>query len=287
MKFAFISKHRREFEVEQMCETLNVSRSGYYGWQRREPSQRSREDERLKTSISRSHAASYRTYGRPRVHEDLKAEGERVSAKRVARIMRENQLFSKHVRKFRRTTDSDHAFPIAENVMDREFAADVANTKWVTDITYVPTAEGWTYLAVVLDLFSRRVVGWKMGATLERSLVLEALRMALSGRKPEKGLLHHSDRGSQYASNEYRELLSAHEMLASMSRRGNCWDNAVAESFFKTLKVERVHDRRYLTRDEAMSDIFQYIEVFYNRKRRHSVIGQLAPVDFEALRMAA
>lgn len=226
-------------------------------------------------------------FGRPRVHEDLKAEGERVSAKRVALTIRENQLFSKHVRKFRRTTDSAHAFPIAENIMDRVIAANAANTKWVTDITYIPTAEGWTYLAVVLDLFSRRVVGWKMGATLERSLVLEALRMALSGRKPEKGLLHHSDRGSQYASNEYRELLNANEMLASMSRRGNCWDNAVAESFFKTLKVERVDDSRNRTREEAMSDIFQYIEVFYNRKRRHSAIGQLAPVDFEALRMAA
>lgn len=270
-----------------MCRVLGVSRGGFYGWQRRAPSRRATEDCRLGVRITELHAASDQAYGSPRVHEDLKNEGERVSRKRVARLMRENQLFSKHRRKFRLTTESEHQFPVAENTLERNFNADEPNRKWVTDITFIPTAEGWLYLAVIIDLFSRRVVGWSMGKRLERGLVLQALRMALKMRKPEEGLMHHSDRGSQYASNEYRELLEANAILASMSRKGNCWDNAVAESFFKSLKVERVYHRRYRTRDEAQADVFQYIEVFYNRRRRHSSIGYLAPVDFEALHMAA
>ena len=278
---------QHEFEVELMCSMFEVSRSGYYNWLRREPSARSKRDADLKAQITRFHTQSDGTYGSPRIHDDLKEAGERVSRKRVSRIMRENQLFSAHKKKFRVTTDSEHQFPVAENVMARDFEANTQNQKWVTDVTYISTREGWLYLAVVLDLFSRRVVGWSMSKSLEKQLVLDALRMALNDRRPGESLLHHSDRGSQYASNEYREMLDANVILASMSRRGNCWDNAVAESFFKTLKVERVRRRTYRTRDEAQRDIFQYIAVFYNRKRKHSTLGYKTPVDFEALHMAA
>jgi transposase InsO family protein len=201
--------------------------------------------------------------------------------------MRENRIFSSRKRKFRITTDSEHRFPVAENLLERDFGADSPDRKWVTDITYIPTREGWLYLAVVLDLYSRRIVGWSMGERLEKQLAIKAMMMALKQRLPRSGLLHHSDRGAQYASNDYRELLEAHSVLASMSRRGDCWDNAVAESFFKTLKVERVYQRKYETRMQAQEDIFQYIEVFYNRKRRHSAIGFLSPVDFERINMAA
>lgn len=282
-----MKNHQREFEVGVMCSVLKVSRSGYHGWLRRKPSVRAARDAYLKTRITEFYARSDGTYGSPRVHDDLKDEGERVSRKRVARIMRENKLFSKHKRKFRVTTDSEHRLPVAENVLKRDFLADAPDRKWVTDITFIPTREGWLYLAVVLDLYSRRVVGWNTSSRLEKRLVLDALRMALTGRRPGKGLLHHSDQGSQYASREYRELLQANSIFASMSRRGNCWDNAVVESFFKTLKVERVYHRQYDTRREARNDIFQYIEVFYNRLRKHSAIGYRTPVDFEALRMAA
>ena len=279
--------HRDEFQIEQMCSVFGVSRSGFYSWRGRRPSRRSTEDQRLSARIVKSHTESGETYGSPRVLRDLKDEGERVSRKRVARLMRKNSLFSKHTRKFRRTTNSDHKFSVAENLLARNFNAKAPDRKWATDITYIPTGEGWLYLAVVIDLFSRRVVGWSMSSRLERELAIEALKMALGERKPEGGLVHHSDRGSQYASNEYRQLLQAKQILASMSRSGNCWDNAVAESFFKTLKVERTNDRRYQTRRDATVDIFQYIEVFYNRKRRHSAIEYLSPVDFEALRVAA
>lgn len=282
-----MKEHHHEFEVDRMCRVLQVSRSGYYGWLGRKPSKHQQRDQQLTSRIVELHAQSEQTYGSPRVHEDLKDEGERISRKRVSRLMRENQLFSKHKRKFRHTTDSEHQFPVAENILARGFESDAPNKKWAADITFIPTDEGWLYLAVVIDLYSRRVVGWCMGKRLDRGLVLEALTMALKGRKPKNGLMHHSDQGSQYASNQYRELLEAHAILASMSRRGNCWDNAIVESFFKTLKVERVYHRRYRTRDQAQADIFQYIEVFYNRKRRHSAIGYRTPVDFEVLRMAA
>lgn len=282
-----MKKHHHEFEVDCMCQVLEVSRSGYYGWLQRKPSNRACKDAELKSRIVQLHAESDKTYGSPRIHEDLKAEGERISRKRVARIMRENKLFSKHKRKFRHTTDSEHPHPMAENLLSRDFDSDAPNKKWVTDITFIPTNEGWLYLAVVLDLFSRRIVGWSMGKRLKKSLVIDALRMALKDRRPQPGWMHHSDRGSQYASNDYREILRAHAVLVSMSRRGNCWDNAVVESFFKTLKVERVYHKHYRTRDEAKADIFNYIEVFYNRKRRHSALGYRTPVDFELLPMAA
>lgn len=282
-----MENHRKEFDVESMSRVLGVSRSGYYCWRSRKPSRRSEEDVRILARIIELHANSDRTYGSPRILNDLKEEGERLGRNRVSRLMKENRLFSRHKRRFRITTNSHHEFPIAENLLERDFTASSKDEKWVSDITYIPTGEGWLYLAVVIDLFSRRVVGWSMGDKINRSLPMRALKMALEQRSPSSRLIHHSDRGSQYASNEYRSILAAHAIVPSMSRGGNCWDNAVAESFFKTLKIERVYHRRYRTRQQAREDLFDYIEVFYNRKRKHSANGLRSPVDFERLNMAA
>jgi putative transposase len=282
-----MTKHLNEFPLRTMCRVLGVSRAGYYDWRRRSPSKRSNTELKLTARISELHSQSDKTYGSPRILAELRDEGQHVSRKRVARIMRENGLISRHRRKFRVTTNSAHPFPLAENSLGQNFQADEMNRKWVTDVTFIPTDEGWLYLAVVLDLFSRRVVGWSMDSQIERSLTIRALQMALKQRKPASGLVHHSDRGSHYANYDYRLMLEANEILSSMSRRGNCWDNAVAESFFKTLKVERVRHRKYRTRAEAREDLFEYIEVFYNRKRRHSANGFVSPVDFEARKRVA
>lgn len=236
--------------------------------------------------IELSHKASDRTYGSPRVHEDLQEQGIRCGRKRVARLMRENGIRAKQARRFKATTDSDHNDPVAPNLLDREFHVDVPDRVWVADLTYIWTREGWLYLAVILDLFSRRVVGWSMSKRITSQLTLEALSVALWSRKPSPGLLHHSDRGSQYTCGDYRDVLDEHGVLCSMSRKGDCWDNAVAESFFKTLKVERVNDRDYWTREEAQTDIIDYIERFYNRKRRHSYLGYVSPVEYELLKAA-
>ena len=236
--------------------------------------------------IELSHKASDRTYGSPRVHEDLQEQGIRCGRKRVARLMRENGIRAKQARRFKATTDSDHNDPVAPNLLDREFQVDVPDRVWVADLTYIWTREGWLYLAVILDLFSRRVVGWSMSKRITSQLTLEALSVALWSRKPSPGLLHHSDRGSQYTCGDYRDVLDEHGVLCSMSRKGDCWDNAVAESFFKTLKVERVNDRDYWTREEAQMDIIDYIERFYNRKRRHSYLGYVSPVEYELLKAA-
>ena len=236
--------------------------------------------------IELSHKASDRTYGSPRVHEDLQEQGIRCGRKRVARLMRENGIRAKQARRFKATTDSDHNDPVAPNLLDREFHVDVPDRVWVADLTYIWTREGWLYLAVILDLFSRRVVGWSMSKRITSQLTLEALSVALWSRKPSPGLLHHSDRGSQYTCGDYRDVLDEHGVLCSMSRKGDCWDNAVAESFFKTLKVERVNDRDYWTREEAQMDIIDYIERFYNRKRRHSYLGYVSPVEYELLKAA-
>jgi transposase InsO family protein len=240
----------------------------------------------LVIEIELSHKASDRTYGSPRVHEDLQEQGIRCGRKRVARLMRENGIRAKQTRRFKATTDSDHNDPVAPNLLDREFQVDVPDRVWVADLTYIWTREGWLYLAVILDLFSRRVVGWSMSKRITSQLTLEALSVALWSRKPSPGLLHHSDRGSQYTCGDYRDVLDEHGVLCSMSRKGDCWDNAVAESFFKTLKVERVNDRDYWTREEAQSDIIDYIERFYNRKRRHSYLGYVSPVEYELLKAA-
>jgi len=220
-------------------------------------------------------------YGSPRIVEELRARGYVISRKRVERLMRADGLQAKHSRKFRVTTDSKHEHPVADNTLAREFEVDVANARWVADITFVWTNQGWLYLAVVMDLFSRRIVGWQMSNRIKRQLVIGALQMALKGRRPESGLLHHSDRGSQYASHDYREMLEEAGCVCSMSRKGNCWDNAPVESFFATLKRELVHDRRFQTREQARSEIFEFIEVWYNRKRRHSTLGYMSPAEYE------
>ena len=265
-----------------MCQVLGVSASGYYAWRRRRPSARQEANEALVERIKEIHVESDETYGSPRVHAELAAQGIRCNKKRVERLMREHDIQARQRKRRRpRTTDSNHRLPVAPNVLNREFTAEAPNQKWVTDITYIPTAEGWLYLAAVMDLYSRRIVGWSMACRLTSTLVKDALKLAVAQRQPDPGLVHHSDRGSQYASADYRVLLTAHGMVASMSRTGDCYDNAPIESFFGTLKTERVHHRHYRTRAEARQDIFNYIEVFYNRKRRHSALGYQSPAEFE------
>ena len=231
--------------------------------------------------IKAVHKKSRKTYGSPRIYETLKASGETCSKKRVDRLMAKNGIRAKQKRKFVVTTDSKHNLPVADNILNREFNVHEPNTVWTSDITYIPTDEGWLYLAGVLDLCSKTAVGWSMGESMDRRLVIDALTMAYRRRKPCEGLIHHSDRGSQYASEDYRNLLRSYGMQMSMSRKGNCWDNAPMESFFGTLKKELVYHRKYRTREEARRDIFEYIEVFYNRERLHSSLGYLSPTDYE------
>lgn len=284
MKYASIAQHRGQYEVALMCRVLSVSRSGFYESQRRAPSERTRTDERLEQQVRSIHQDSSARYGSPRVHAELRARGEHVSRKRVARLMRTAGLRGKKRRRFCTTTNSAHPHPVAGNVLARQFAVEqieVADRVWAADITYVPTEEGWLYLAVVLDLASRLVVGWSMGRTLESSLAVDALEMALQRRSPTPGLLHHSDRGIQYASHEYRALLEKHGAGVSMSRKGNCWDNAVAESFFATLEVELIEGARWYSRAQARGAIFEFIEIWYNRQRRHSSLGYHTPAEFD------
>jgi transposase InsO family protein len=284
VKYQFIANHCEEFKITVMCRVLDVSRSGYYAWGKRPISARKMADQSLTEQIELIHQASRQTYGSVRIQVELAEQGIKCGHNRVARLMRQIGLSAKQSRKFKiSTTDSKHDDPIAANLLDRDFTSERPNQKWLGDITFIPTAEGWLYLAAVLDLYSRRIIGWAMAATLDRSLVLAALRMAIETRQPSPGLLHHSDRGSQYASQDYRDVLTKYQIQASMSRKGNCYDNAPMESFFGTLKTELIHQRHYLTRMEARTDIFEYIEVFYNRFRRHSALGYLSPVAFENL----
>ena len=284
MRYGCVERHRSEFPVVLMCRVLGVARSGYYAWRKREPSARARSNERLRLEVRAIHRATRERYGSPRVHAELRARGERVSRKRVARLMRQDGLRGRKRRRFRTTTNSRHANPVAPNVLERRFSVEEIagpDRVWAADITYVPTREGWLYLAVVLDLASRLVVGWSMGETLESTLAVRALEMALHGRQPGEGLLHHSDRGVQYASYEYRALLEGREVVASMSRKGNCWDNAVAESFFATVEIELLQGADWHTRNQARRAIFEFIEVWYNRQRRHSSLGYLTPAEFD------
>ncbi len=281
MRFSFIATEKACYPVALLCRVLQVSRSGYYAWHKRPAATRSRQDQSLALEVAAIHAESRGRYGSPRVHAELRERGQRIARKRVARLMRAAGLRGRERRRFRRTTDSKHRMAIKGNLLARRFAVLAPNTCWVTDITYLWTLEGWLYLAVVLDLFSRRAIGWALSERLERGLALDALTMALKQRQPSSGLLHHSDRGSQYASHEYQQLLAQHGILSSMSRSGNCWDNAVAESFFATLKLELVYQTRWSTRAEARSAVFEYIELFYNRQRRHSALGYLCPSQFE------
>jgi transposase InsO family protein len=283
VKFTFISAEKAWAPISVLCKVLEVSRSGFYAWEERGRSSRSVADEKLAVHVVAAFNVGRGAYGSPRVHEELKASGFDVSRKRVARLMAELGLEGRRKRRFKATTDSKHNMPIAENILDRNFEVNAPDVAWVTDITYVWTAEGWLYLAVILDLFSRRVVGLAMSEHIDRALVLEALRDAVGRRVPNAGLMHHSDRGSQYASGDYQDALDELGVVCSMSRKGNCWDNAVAESFFATLKTECVYTRRFATRAEARETIFEFIEVFYNRRRRHSTIGYVSPVDFEMM----
>jgi putative transposase len=287
MKFRFIRDHRASFPVRTACRALGVSPSGFYAWLRQPGGRRAEADRALSGEIAAIHAASRGTYGGPRVHAELRHRGRRVGRKRVARLMRASGLQARRKRRFRRTTDSRHAHPIAPNLLQQRFEATRAEEIWVADITYVPTAEGWLYLAVILDLFTRQVVGWAMDQEMPQDLTLRALAMAVARRRPLPGLIHHSDRGSQYAATAYQDALRQHGIRGSMSRKGNCFDNAPAESFFGTLKTELVHRQRYDTRAEAKGAIFEYMEVFYNRQRRHSALGYRSPSEFESMMDAA
>jgi len=281
VKYSFIEEHRAWWRLGRMCRMLGVSKTGYFAWRYRPKSARADKDRALTTRIQAIHADSRKTYGSPRVHRELHAQGTPISRKRVERLMRAAALSVKPAARFVVTTDSDHDLPVAPNLLEQDFTAEGSNQRWVTDITYVPTGEGWLYVAAILDLYSRKIVGWGMRERMDRGLVLAALQMAVSQRRPAAGLVHHSDRGSQYASRDYREALASHGMVASMSRRACCYDNAAMESFWHTLKVELIHRRSFQTRAEATQAIFEFIEVFYNRVRRHSSIGYVSPVEFE------
>ena len=281
MKFAFIATEKAIAPVAVLCNILGVSRSGFYASQKRKPSERSVRDARLAVAVAAAHKVGRGAYGSPRIHEELKADGVVVSRKRVARLMGELGLEGRRRRRFKATTDSNHKLPVADNVLDRKFEVLAPNVAWVTDITYVWTDEGWLYLAAILDLFSRRAVGFAMSERIDRGLAIQALRTAVGRRLPNAGLLHHSDRGSQYASGDYQQALTDLGVVCSMSRKANCWDNSVAESFFATLKTELIYTRRFATRADAREAIFDFIETFYNRRRRHSTLGYVSPVDFE------
>jgi len=287
MKYQFIDKYRSVYRVEKMCRILDIGRSSYYTWKHRSKSMRDKENERLVFRIKLVYGESRRIYGSPRITAELRASGVRCGKNRVARLMREHGIMAKTRRRFKITTDSKHNLPIAENLLDQEFTTDAPNKAWAGDITYIWTKQGWMYLAVVLDLFNREVVGWSMKKRMTADIVIEALTMAIKRKRPQTGLIFHSDRGSQYASHDFGRLLEKYNVIQSMSGKGNCYDNAVTESFFHTLKTELVYFERYMTRSEARQSIFEYIEIFYNRIRRHSSIGYVSPVDFGRLSMAA
>jgi len=281
VRFAFIETEKACFPVALMCRMLAVSRAGFYAWRRRPVAARTRQDQVLAVAVAAIYAENHGRYGSPRVQMELRDRGQRTGRKRIARLMRIQGLRARPKRRYRTTTDSRHGLPVSPNLLARRFAVAQPNTAWVTDMTYLWTAQGWLYLAVIIDLFSRRVVGWSMSERIDRKLALDALRMALAQRRPQPGLIHHSDRGSQYASGDYQQQLAQHGLRGSMSRRGDCWDNAVAESFFASLKLELVYQVQWRTRAEVRTAIFEYIELFYNRRRRHSSLGYLSPVEFE------
>jgi len=287
MKYWFMDQYRSTHGVQRMCRVIGASRSGYYGWKMQPQSKRQKENEKILMEIKESHKNSHRVYGSPRITEDLQAKGTKCSKNRVARLMKVHGIIAKAKKKFKATTNSKHNLPVADNLLNQDFVAEKPNTVWVSDITYIWTLEGWLYLAVILDLYSRQVVGWAMSDRLTANFVIKALHQAIGRRNPVRGCILHSDRGIQYASADFRDVLNSYGFIQSMSRKGNCYDNAVAESFFHTLKTEHVYDYRYETRAEAIQSIFEYIEIFYNRQRRHSAIGYRSPVSYELLAMAA
>jgi putative transposase len=281
VRYQFIEAHRPEWPTRLMCQILGVSTGGYYQWRRRPPGARQERREALVAAIEAIHREVKARYGSPRIHAELVARGEPCCVNRVAKLMREHGIAARTKRRFRCTTDSNHNRPVAENLVDRHFEPEAPNRVWTADITYIPTREGWLYLAAVEDLYSRRIVGWSMSERIDSRLVVDALEMAVSRRRPGDDLVAHSDRGSQYASEHYQGLLASHGITCSMSRRANCWDNAPMESFFASLKRELVHDEDYATRAEARASLFEYIEVFYNRIRRHSSLGYRSPAEYE------
>jgi len=282
MSFRFIEDHRDSYPVRLMCAVLEVSPAGYYAWRERPVSERARSNAALLSEVRQIHCDSGRRYGSPRVHAVLRRQGRGVSRGRIERLMQRHGIRAIMAPPRRiRTTDSRHDLPIAPNLIQREFTAAAPNRVWLADITYIPTGEGWLYLAAIMDLFSRKIVGWAMRDYMHSELASSALTMALRLQRPEDGLIHHSDRGVQYASKAYRDILSEARITASMSRTADCYDNAPMESFFHTLKTELVHHRQYQTRTEAQRDIFAYIEGFYNRVRLHSAIGYLPPIEME------
>ena len=280
MKFGFIAKHRAIWPASWLCETLGVSRSGFHAWLTRAPSARARSDEEIGAKVRASFMGSDRTYGARRVGHDVLADGISCGLHRIERLMRQQALRARPRRRGL-PKDAGERSVIAANVLDRQFAAEAPNQKWVADFTYIWTVEGWLYVAAVIDLFSRRVVGWSMKADMTAQLVTDALMMAIWRRGEPDALLHHSDQGSQYTSEQFQRLMTDHGVTCSMSRSGNCWDNAAMESFFSSLKTERVARKTYRTRDQARADVFDYIERFYNPTRRHSTLGYLSPMDFE------
>jgi putative transposase len=278
MRFRLIEDQRDVWPVRVMCDALSVSPSSYYAWRSRPESPREIANRELLSDIRRVHAAHRGRYGAPRIHAELRAAGQSVSRKRIERVMRRHGIRAHAPRRYRVcTTDSKHSLPIAANLLDRNFVAEKPDRVWLADITYIPTGEGWLYLAVILDLFTRKVVGWAMREHMRAELTIAALTMAIQRRRPGAGLVHHSDRGSQYAAGDYRKILQAAAITQSMSRKGNCWDNAPMESFFGTLKTELVHQREYPDREVARRDLFAYIEAYYNRRRIHSAIGYITP----------
>jgi len=281
MKYKFIMENRKEFRLGKMCTILEVSRSGYHNYVKRKLNQRKLENQFLLKHIKAIYTEYRGIYGSPRIYKELRKRGIFCNRKRVVRIMRINALRAKTKRKYKITTNSDHNFPVAENIIGQRFYSSEVNKKWVSDITYIWTKEGWLYLCCILDLCSRIIVGWFLDTTLSSDLVIAALRQAITNRGENPGIIFHSDRGSQYASNEVKYFLKKHKMLQSMSRKANCYDNAVMESFFHTIKSELISFERFQTRDEAKIKIFEYIEIFYNRQRSHSSIGYCSPYEFE------
>lgn len=286
MRYAFIERHEKSFPVQVMCRVLNVSRSGYYDWRNRGVSPRQLRQAALESQIRIIHQESRGTYGSPRILEKLRTGGTTVNHKAVESIMKRTGIRAKTRRKFKQTTDSKHSLPIAPNLLNREFAQPKAGLVWVSDLTYVPTAEGWLYLAVFIDLCTRKVVGWSMSDRMTADLVVDALCMGVT-RQGAAPLMVHSDRGSQYASESFRTALRRHRCIQSMSRKGDCWDNAVAEGFFATLKKELIHHEKYKTRESARLSIFDYVETFYNKQRLHSHLNYASPETFEATATAA
>ncbi len=281
MRYRCIDRRRHQYPVTMMGRLLEVSRSGYYAWRVRRESQRAKTDRALMRVIRRVHTESKEVYGSPKIVAELKDEGYRCGRRKVARLMRLAGLRGCPKRRFKVTTQPNPSHPVAGNLIGQDFTAEAPNQRWASDITYISTHQGWIYLAVVMDLYSRRIVGWSMSRWLNRHLVIDALSMAIGARRPERILIHHSDRGAQYTSDDFRDELEKHGIQCSMSARGNCYDNAVVESFFGLLKRERVNRVRYRTRDEARADVFDYIECFYNRKRRHGYLGNITPAAFE------